>query len=93
MTSERDDNSNWRRRATCRGMDPEVFYPETPEQDEIALLVCAACPVREACLEDAMRRNETLGTVGGMTWQQRRSYRRKWTAAQKAGANRDMVMA
>ena len=46
--------ATWRKRAACRGIDPEVFFPVTDEDAEEAKAICATCPVREACLEHAL---------------------------------------
>jgi WhiB family redox-sensing transcriptional regulator len=65
-------NMSWREKARCRGVAPEIFYP--PEDDDAleAKSVCAACPVREACLEHALTRREKIGVWGGMTERERR---------------------
>ena len=47
--------ASWRKRAACRGVDPEVFYPATDEDAGTAKSICSTCPVREACLEHACR--------------------------------------
>lgn len=47
----------WRAWAACAGSDPEMFYPLDPEdaaQAAAARAVCARCPVRAACLAEAM---------------------------------------
>ena len=46
--------ASWRKRAACRGIDPEVFYPVSDEDAEEAKAICAMCPVRQACLEHAL---------------------------------------
>ena len=45
--------ATWRKRAACQGIDPEVFYPVSDEDAEEAKVICAVCPVRQACLEHA----------------------------------------
>ena len=54
--------ATWRRRAACRGVDPEVFYPVTDEDAGTAKSICATCPVREACLEHALSAREREGS-------------------------------
>ncbi|MGA1543079.1 MAG: WhiB family transcriptional regulator, partial [Ilumatobacteraceae bacterium] len=39
-------NVVWRELGACRGLDPEVFFPETDEEAEVAKDVCALCDVR-----------------------------------------------
>jgi WhiB family redox-sensing transcriptional regulator len=67
----------WRKQAACRGIDPEVFYPETDEQAEEAKAVCATCPVRQACLEHALAHREREGVWGGTTERERRRIHRQ----------------
>ena len=62
----------WTERAACRGMDPEVFFPERGDSRSIARAkeVCADCPVQVECLEaNAMERS---GIYGGTTALERR---------------------
>ena len=62
----------WRNRAACRGVDPDVFYPVSDEEAEVARAICAQCPVREACLEYALANRERDGVWGGATERERR---------------------
>jgi WhiB family redox-sensing transcriptional regulator len=66
--------ATWRKRAACRGIDVEIFYPATEEEDdaEPAKAVCAECPVRQACLEHALASREREGIWGGTTERERR---------------------
>ena len=64
--------ASWRKRAACRGIDPEVFYPATDEEAEEAKAICAMCPVRQACLEHALASREREGVWGGCTERERR---------------------
>lgn len=54
----------WRRRAACRDTEPGIFF--APELVDVALRVCARCPVRADCLYDAVERREVYGVLGGM---------------------------
>ena len=62
----------WRKRAACRGIDPEVFYPPSDEEAEEAKAICSMCPVRQACLEHALAYREREGVWGGATERERR---------------------
>ena len=62
----------WRRHAACRGLDPEIFYPETDEDVEDAKDVCGSCDVQETCLEFALQGREKEGVWGGATEKERR---------------------
>jgi WhiB family redox-sensing transcriptional regulator len=62
----------WRLRGACRGVDPEIFYPISEEDAEEAKAICAACSVRETCLEFALANRERDGVWGGATERERR---------------------
>jgi WhiB family redox-sensing transcriptional regulator len=64
--------ATWRKRADCRGIDPEIFFPATDEDAEEAKAICAMCPVRQACLEYALANREREGVWGGATERERR---------------------
>jgi WhiB family redox-sensing transcriptional regulator len=78
---------DWTLDAECTrpGTDPALFYPSKggSQIDRKALSICAACPVREECLEDAIAyesgkvgaeeiRPEAYGVRGGMVAKDRR---------------------
>ncbi|HEV2370192.1 MAG TPA: WhiB family transcriptional regulator [Acidimicrobiales bacterium] len=65
-------NLSWRKRAACRGLDPDIFFPVTDEEAGEARAVCGVCPVREACLEYALAARERDGVWGGATERERR---------------------
>lgn len=73
-------DDDWRHRAACRDVDPEVFFPvaehgpEYEAQVDGAKAVCAACPVRAACLAWAL---DALpyGVAGGLGEAERRQER------------------
>jgi WhiB family redox-sensing transcriptional regulator len=52
-------------RLPCWDEDPDLFFAESPTDVEIAKTVCAACPVRAACLAGALERREPYGVWGG----------------------------
>lgn len=76
----------WLERAACRGMAPVAvdgrqprhpFYPGRGRHTEeaIALAICAGCPVRQECLDDALQYERgawrLFGIRGGLTADQR----------------------
>jgi WhiB family transcriptional regulator, redox-sensing transcriptional regulator len=65
-------NLTWRQHAACRGLDPEIFYPNTDEEAVSAKSVCGQCVVRETCLEHALGSRERDGVWGGATEKERR---------------------
>jgi WhiB family redox-sensing transcriptional regulator len=62
----------WRQQAACRGLDPQIFYPGTDDEAEMAKAVCGLCAVRETCLEYALTVREKDGIWGGCTERERR---------------------
>lgn len=65
-------NQQWRSKAACQGLDPDIFYPLDDEDSDEAKAVCDVCPVREACLEHALGYREKEGVWGGATERERR---------------------
>jgi WhiB family redox-sensing transcriptional regulator len=45
--------------------DPDLWFAELPAQLEHAKALCRQCPVRAACLADALARAEPWGVWGG----------------------------
>jgi WhiB family redox-sensing transcriptional regulator len=66
----------WIKRAACRGLDAELFYPLKGLPVTEAKRVCARCPVKAPCLEFALRTNEKFGVWGGLSAIERRRMRR-----------------
>lgn len=73
----------WQNRAACRDHDPELFHD--PTWQAAALTVCRGrgdqppCPVRDACLAQALHMGDS-GVYGGTTEAQRRRMRRRRAA-------------
>lgn len=65
-------NQTWRQHAACKGVDPEIFYPISDEEAEVAKSVCRGCSVRQLCLEYALGSRERDGVWGGATERERR---------------------
>lgn len=70
------DLGGWRAEANCRGVDPELFYPERGASVREAKAVCQGCLVRVECLEYAITKGEKFGIWGGMSERERRRIRR-----------------
>lgn len=77
------DAGRWRRRAACRDMGPELFFPagerteEAAKQVAEAKSVCAQCGVRLHCLTYALVANPEDGIWGGLTPSERTTLRRR----------------
>jgi WhiB family redox-sensing transcriptional regulator len=75
----------WRRDAACVGVDVNVMVPDRGESAAKALAICARCPVRLPCLEEALQLGcyYARGVWGSSTGRDRRSARRRgWSAQQ-----------
>lgn len=59
------DGENWRVKALCAQVGPELFFPERGRGPQEAKQVCARCEVREPCLEFALRFCDLRGVWGG----------------------------
>ena len=71
---------DWRHRAECRDMDPEMFFPNpvlglVGLQVDAAKAVCAVCPVIDECLAFAMSNGMQAGVWGGLSEEERRARR------------------
>lgn len=77
------DVNDWRKRAVCRGLDPEMFHPAQGAvvQAQAARAVCRTCPVADECLESALVNGEHIGIWGGTTEKERIRIRRQRRAA------------
>ena len=65
-------NQTWRQHAACRGVEPDVFYPVSDEEADVAKSICNVCSVRQPCLEYALGNRERDGVWGGATERERR---------------------
>ena len=83
---------SWRKAASCRDTDPDLFFPvgttgPALAQIESARAVCRKCPVQAECLEFALSTNQDSGIWGGTSEEERRKLRRAWVARQRAAAS------
>ncbi len=80
---------DWRSKAACLDVDPELFFPignTGPALTQItrAKAVCAICEVEEICLTWAMSNNQDSGVWGGKSEEERRSLKRRAARARRA---------
>ena len=66
----------WQQHGACRGVDPNMFFPERGESVREAKAVCARCPVRAECLRYALENHEARGVWGGLSGRERRQLSR-----------------
>jgi WhiB family redox-sensing transcriptional regulator len=70
----------WQSDAACRGEDSSLFFApsyferreEKDAREALAKRICARCPVREPCLEYALRTRDPHGVWGGLNEVERR---------------------
>jgi WhiB family transcriptional regulator, redox-sensing transcriptional regulator len=80
MTRTSGQAREWQLKAACRGENSGAFYPplrlelrrERRAREHVAKAICRECPVREECLEHALRFDERYGIWGGLTDVERR---------------------
>jgi hypothetical protein len=61
----------WHRRAACRGIGPEAFFPVRGQRTDFAKEVCAGCPVRRECRAYAVANLDVSGIWGGTSHRER----------------------
>jgi WhiB family transcriptional regulator, redox-sensing transcriptional regulator len=90
---EPQERRGWRARAACRNATPDQFFPTAESgpvraaQEAAAKAVCARCPVRQECLDEALRRIP-YGICGGLTEHERRQLRTTPATSQPIAATR-----
>jgi WhiB family redox-sensing transcriptional regulator len=72
--------TDWRSRAACRHIDPELFFPEGSagpalQATTLAKQACGTCPVQAQCLLWALDHGVAFGIWGGHTEGERRELR------------------
>jgi WhiB family redox-sensing transcriptional regulator len=65
--------------ALCTQTDPEIFFPETGQNNTVAKSICAQCPISLDCLNDALliTQVDDFGIWGGTSAQERVVLRRQ----------------
>ena len=68
--------SHWTEIAACKGVDPNIFFPELGESVEPAKAICARCTVTAECLEYSFTLGSPcFGIWGGLSARERRIMR------------------
>lgn len=57
---------DWRDRALCAHLNPDIWFPVLGGSALEAKRICAVCPVSGACLAHAMSTAEPDGIYGGL---------------------------
>ena len=89
---------DWRDKAACLTVDPELFFPvgntgPAVDQIEKAKAVCATCTVTEICLQYALESSQDSGVWGGLSEDERRALKRRAARARHRPALPDGVVA
>lgn len=70
-------DETWREDAACAGVDTNLFFTAGDYITADARALCDSCPVRDPCLDYALRQPEIQGTWAGTDQRQRRNLRRR----------------
>jgi WhiB family transcriptional regulator, redox-sensing transcriptional regulator len=81
-------DQGWRVDAACRGLDPEIFFPERGDDLRPARDVCRGCTVQVQCLEYSVKWHEKHGVWGGTSERERRRIWRRRAADARRERNR-----
>ena len=76
-------NLDWLDRAACAGIDSRAFFANgchARAQVHAAQQVCNTCPVQAECRDWAIQTGERNGVWGGMSQQELRRTRRRFTS-------------
>jgi WhiB family redox-sensing transcriptional regulator len=71
---------------SCRGMDPDIFFPDRGESLAPAKAICDGCIVKDECLDYAVENVERFGVWGGASERERRRIRRQRALARQAAS-------
>jgi WhiB family redox-sensing transcriptional regulator len=80
-------DTSWMANGNCAQEPPSTFFPSDGVGVEVARRICASCPVKEPCLEYALRNRIDHGVWGGCSERERRRIlkRRRDLAVTAAG--------
>ena len=73
------ESASWMQKGKCRGLQTDIFYSEQGRRSiNTAKAICSECPIRQQCLDYAMRNQELYGIWGGHTEIERKKLRKEW---------------
>ncbi len=80
VVSAQQTEEAWQLRAACRGPQAAVFFPpatferkdQKAERERRAKDICRTCPVRQPCLDYAVKIKEPHGIWGGLNESERK---------------------
>lgn len=62
----------WMAEGNCADKPPGVFFPSDGVGVDVARRICSTCPVKQVCLEYALRNRIDHGVWGGTSERERR---------------------
>ena len=74
----------WTADAECKGVDPDLFFPQGKGDNatiRAAKAICAVCPVADECLDYALRTGQKFGVWGGTSERERKAMRKTMRVA------------
>lgn len=71
------DDRPWAAFGSCRGEDPDLFFPGPDGAPDQAIRICNGCPVKDECLDWALEARISYGVWGGRTERERRRLLRR----------------
>ena len=77
----------WMADGNCRETPPAMFFPSDGVGVEAARRICATCPVKQPCLEYALRNRIDHGVWGGTSERERRRILRQRRLARSASSS------
>lgn len=78
----------WQDQGVCRETDPDAFFPEPRDRAYAVKNICGTCPVRGKCLEYSFENNEPYGIWGGVSPEERKTYKRLGLPMTNQGVDR-----
>ena len=81
-------DNEWMAEGNCREQAPSLFFPSDGVGVEVARRICATCPVKDPCLEYALRNGIDHGVWGGASERERRRIARRRRLERAAAAGR-----
>lgn len=72
-----DPDVQWKSDGLCTQVDNDIFFPDKGGSVKEGKAICAACPVRQPCLDFALRNDERFGIWGGHSERERRQIRQQ----------------
>ena len=79
---EVDRDSGWEEYGLCSSVGGDLWFPARGEiaHTRAAKRICQRCPVKDQCLEQALRNDERFGVWGGFTPKERTALSPRVTA-------------